>query len=95
MSWVHRRNSDPRPLQTARVITIRSVTESLRFTIIFEEGEGGWIVAQVKEVPGAVSQGRTRAEARENVIDALRLMLSPEPEDAGADSESVELTLTS
>ena len=71
------------------------MTDSLRFTILFEEGEDGWVVAQVKEVPGAVSQGRTREEARENVIDALRLMLSPEPDDAGVESESVELTLTS
>jgi predicted RNase H-like HicB family nuclease len=27
-------------------------------------------------VPGAISQGRTREEARENVIDALQLMLT-------------------
>ena len=79
----------------AAATTIRSMTDSLRFTILYEEGDDGWIVAQVKEVPGAISQGRTRAEARENVIDALRLMLSPEPEDLGVDSESVELTLTS
>lgn len=51
-------------------------------TIAFEEpDEDGWIVARVVEVPGAISQGRTRTEARENVIDALRLMLSP---DAGS-----------
>jgi predicted RNase H-like HicB family nuclease len=72
---------------------MRVMTDSLRFTILFEDGEDGWIVAQVKEVPGAISQGRTREEARENVLDALRLMLSPEPEDSGAESESVELTL--
>lgn len=72
---------------------MRVMTDSLRFTILFEDGEDGWIVAQVKEVPGAISQGRTREEARENVIDALRLMLSPEAEDSGAEGESVELTL--
>lgn len=45
-------------------------------TIAFEgPDDDGWIVAQVVEVPGAISQGRTREEARENVIDALRLML--------------------
>lgn len=71
------------------------MSESLRFTITFADGDDGWIVAQVKEVPGAVSQGRTRAEARENVLDALRLMLSPEPGTADDDSEAVELTLTS
>lgn len=59
-----------------------TVSETLRMTIAFEEpDEDGWIVARVVEVPGAISQGRTRTEARENVIDALRLMLSP---DAGS-----------
>jgi len=87
-----RNSPDPTP-EPETATTIRIMTDSLRFTILFEEGENGWIVAQVKEVPGAISQGRTREEARENVIDALRLMLSPEPEDSGAEGESVELTL--
>jgi predicted RNase H-like HicB family nuclease len=54
-------------------------------------------VARVVEVPGALSQGQTREEARENVIDALRLMLSPDDDDpaaAGERSESLELILT-
>ena len=71
------------------------MSESLRFTIVYEDGDDGWLVAQVKEVPGAVSQGRTRAEARENVIDALRLMLSPEPDPAAGDTEALQLTLAS
>lgn len=68
----------------------------LRLTIAFEEpDEVGWIVASVVEVPGAVSQGRSRAEARANVVDALRLMLSDDdagdaPSDRG---DVVELTL--
>lgn len=62
-------------------------------TIAFEEpDESGWIVAHVVEVPGAMSQGRTRSEARENVIDALRLMLSPDDDDPSG-IESVELEL--
>jgi predicted RNase H-like HicB family nuclease len=66
------------------------VSEKLRLTIAFEEpDEEGWIVAQVVEVPGAVSQGRTRSEARENVIDALRLMLSPD--DGAASDETLAL----
>ena len=53
--------------------------DELRMTIAYDEpDEAGWIVARVVEVPGAASQGRTRAEARENVLDALRLMLSPD-----------------
>ena len=71
-----------------------SVSEKLRMTISFEEpDEDGWIVARVVEVPGAVSQGRTREEARENVIDALRLMLSPDDGDTSDESVALEVLL--
>ena len=74
------------------------MSEPLRLTIVFEEpDEQGWIVASVIEVPGAMSQGRTREEARLNLIDALRLMLSPDDDDprvANGQSEPLELTLT-
>ena len=74
------------------------VSENLRLTIAYEEpDEDGWIVAHVVEVPGAISQGRTREEARENVIDALRLMLSPDEDDANVAagrSEQLDLTLS-
>ena len=57
---------------------------SIDFTIAFEEpGEEGWVVARVLEVPGALSQGRTREEARENVLDALRTVLTPDDELSG------------
>jgi predicted RNase H-like HicB family nuclease len=74
------------------------VTERLRLTIAYEEpDEEGWIVARVVEVPGALSQGRTREEARDNVIDALRLILSPDDDDpnvADERAESLDLILT-
>lgn len=74
------------------------VSDKLRLTIAYDEpDEEGWIVARVVEVPGAISQGRTREEARENVIDALRLMLSPDEDDASVAagrSERLELILT-
>lgn len=57
---------------------------SVEFTIAFDEPDDrGWIVARVLEVPGAMSQGRTRDEARENVLDALRTVLTPDEELAG------------
>ena len=65
-------------------------------TITYDDpDEDGWIVARVIQVPGALSQGRTRSEARENVIDALRLLLAPDREDGGGErSERLDLTLT-
>lgn len=57
---------------------------SVDFTIAFDEpDEDGWIIARVLEVAGALSQGRTREEARENVLDALRTVLTPDEELAG------------
>lgn len=69
------------------------MSEKLRMTIAYDEpDEDGWIVARVVEVPGAISQGKTRREARDNVVDALRLMLSPDDGD-GTSDETVELFL--
>jgi predicted RNase H-like HicB family nuclease len=71
---------------------------TLRLTIVYEDGGDGWIVASIPEVPGAHSQGHSRAEARDNVIDALHGILAlrfgehalnkPAP-----DSEPLELTI--
>ena len=81
-----------------RSATVSGMSESLRVTIVFEPGEDGWVVASIPEVPGASSQGRTRDEARENVIDALRGVLELRfgghaDVAADADSEPLELVI--
>ncbi len=63
---------------------------TLRLRIEYEAGENGWVIAQIPAVPGAMSQGRTRDEARENVLDALQLLLSPEPAAEAGEGESVK-----
>jgi predicted RNase H-like HicB family nuclease len=70
---------------------------SVDFTIAFDSpDEAGWIVARVLEVPGAISQGRTREEAMENVLDALQTVLTPDEELVGeaaaADREHLRFT---
>jgi len=76
---------------------MRGVSETLKLTVRFEDAGEGWVLATIPEVPGAISQGRTRAEARENVIDALRVVLTPDEQLAGervdADAEPLELTI--
>jgi predicted RNase H-like HicB family nuclease len=73
------------------------MSESLQVTIVFGEGKDGWVAASIPEVPGANSQGRTRDEARANVIDALRgileLRFAGRPEVSAADSEPLELLI--
>jgi predicted RNase H-like HicB family nuclease len=71
------------------------MSDTLQLTITYNDpDEDGWIVARVVQVPGAMSQGRTREEARENVIDALRLMLAPDDDADVERSEPLQLTFT-
>lgn len=70
------------------------VPEQLDLTIVYETGEDGWLIASIPEIAGVFSQGRTREEARANVIDALRLMLSPQPRPANDQREREALHLT-
>ena len=72
------------------------VPEHLDLTIVYEPTEERWILATIPEIRGGFSQGRTREEASANVIDALRLMLSPLPgasEDDGLEREALHLTI--
>jgi predicted RNase H-like HicB family nuclease len=39
--------------------------------------DGKWWVAFTDEVPGALTQGATLAEARDNLLDAIREILAP------------------
>jgi predicted RNase H-like HicB family nuclease len=75
-----------------------AVSETLELTIRYEDAGDGWLTAQVVEVPGAISQGPTREQARRNVIDALRTVLTPDEQLAGGapsgDTESLTLTMS-
>jgi predicted RNase H-like HicB family nuclease len=44
------------------------------FTAVFEK-HGRWYIAYVDKIPGVNTQGRTLAEARENLKEALQLIL--------------------
>ena len=44
------------------------------FTAVYEK-RGKWYVAYVEEIPGVNTQGRTLKEARENLKEALKLIL--------------------
>lgn len=68
------------------------------FTIIYEKGEDGWWIASVAEVPGAFSQGRSKADARENMLDALEELMAARRDlalrEKSADAEVELLALT-
>ena len=44
------------------------------FTAVFQQ-RGKWWVGYVEELPGANTQGRTLREARENLKEAVQLIL--------------------
>lgn len=45
-------------------------------TIVYTQDETGMYTSSIAEVPGAVSCGKTIAEAREMVLDALQELLA-------------------
>lgn len=44
------------------------------FTAIYQK-KGKWIIAWIEEIPGVNTQGRTQKEAKENLKEALQLIL--------------------
>ena len=64
------------------------------FTAIIEQ-DGDWFVAYCPEIPGANGQGRTRDEARENLGEAIALILEDRREDAlrGVPADAVRDTV--
>lgn len=45
------------------------------YTAVYVDGEEGWIVAYLEELPGVHGQGRTIELARKSLHDALELAL--------------------
>ncbi len=50
------------------------------FTAVFER-DGGWYVAYCPEIAGANGQGKTKEKARQNLADAIALILEDRRDD--------------
>jgi len=59
------------------------------FTSIIEQ-DGEWFVAYSPEIPGANGQGRSPDDARENLAEAIALILEDRLEDACPERETVQ-----
>jgi len=57
-----------------------------RFTAVFEQ-DGDWWIGYVEELPGANTQGHTIEEARENLIEAVQLIIEANRELARRDAK--------
>jgi len=47
----------------------------MKYRVLIEPDEDGMYVAEVPSLPGCISQGRTRAEAVENIKEAIAVYL--------------------
>ena len=63
--------------------------KQLKLTIVYTPCEEGGYTAYIKEMRGVISEGETKAEARENVLDALGLMLESDREEFDINGSSL------
>lgn len=63
----------------------------MSFTAVFVECPEGGFSAFVEEIPGVNTQGVTLAEARENLADALRMVLEANREISRRSTATVAL----
>ena len=47
----------------------------MKYRVLIEQDEDGVFVAEVPALPGCISQGQTRAEATENIREAIALYI--------------------
>ena len=67
----------------------------MTLTAVFEEvapSEGGGYVAYTEELPGAITEGDTLEEARENLRDAIAVLLEANRDLAGKRSPGKKIT---
>jgi len=62
----------------------------LSLTAVFEQ-DGDWWIGYVEELPGANTQGRTLEEARENLFEAVQLVLEANREAARREFEGKQV----
>jgi hypothetical protein len=46
---------------------LSAMSESLRFTAIYEDAGDGWVMARIAELPEVITQGTSEEEARQMV----------------------------
>ena len=81
VDWERRNGSDPRSVVTFKMRRINDAAEqqagSAKYAMVVNivEDEDGGYVATAPALPGCISQGDTKAQARENLEEAISLYL--------------------
>lgn len=61
---------------------LKDIITELRLTAIYEEAEEGGYVGYIAELPGANTQGETLDEVRENLLEAVQMILDANREES-------------
>ena len=67
----------------------------MQFTVKLEESDEGGYTIQCLELPAAISEGDTKAEALENIKEAIQLVLEVTQEQAQAYTEVFKIEVAS
>ncbi len=68
-------------MQDDIIPALESHMTELTLTAVFEEAEEGGYIGYVAELPGANTQGETLEEVRENLCEAIQLILNANREE--------------
>jgi predicted RNase H-like HicB family nuclease len=47
----------------------------MKYTLVIKQGQDGYLIGQLKELPAVFTQGLTVSELKENIADVLELYL--------------------
>ena len=47
----------------------------MKYTLVVKQGQDGFLIGQLKELPAVFTQGLSMSELKENIADALELYL--------------------
>jgi len=47
----------------------------MEYTAIFEKMDNGWYFAQCEQMPNAITQGKTIADAKKNLQEVIAMLL--------------------
>jgi predicted RNase H-like HicB family nuclease len=61
---------------------LKDIITELNLTAIYEEAEEGGYIGYIVELPGANTQGETMDEVRENLLEAVQMILEANREEA-------------
>ena len=53
----------------------------MEYTIIIQKNANGWYTGQCEQIPEAISQGETLEELKENMADAIKMVIDYKKEE--------------